>query len=380
MKELPQSLQSKLKERKQNKAFRTLSVSKREVIDFYSNDYLGFSKNKKIADRAEQILQQEKIETLGATGSRLISGNSAFYEKVEQQIANFHQEESALIFNSGYTANLGLLSCVPQKNDVILYDELSHASIRDGILLSNAKAYKFKHNNTKDLESKISKFKPQSETIYVVTESVFSMDGDQAPLETLVKTCLANQVYLIIDEAHALGVYGRNGVGLVQKLNLQNQVFARVITYGKALGCHGAVILGNKELRDYLINFARSFIYTTALPPHHLTVISAAYQELGKTDALIKLKENISYFKKSVSKKGLTNKFIESNSAIQSFIIPGNEQARNLAEQIQAQDMMVKAILSPTVPQGKERIRICLHSFNTSQEIDTLLDVISSNL
>ena len=163
----------------------------------------------------------------GATGSRLLSGNHSIYKAIEEQIAHFHQSQSALIFNSGYDANLGFFSAVPQKGDFILYDSLCHASIRDGIQLSHAKAYKYNHNDFEDLEHLILKFKTLQTTIYIVTESVFSMDGDTPNLEELVALSQKHQTYLIIDEAHALGVYGNKGQGLVQDLNLQDQVFAR---------------------------------------------------------------------------------------------------------------------------------------------------------
>src|SRR5690606_18769580 len=188
----------------------------------------------------------------------------------EDYIKEFHGSEAALIYNSGYDANIGFFSSVPQRGDIILYDELVHASIREGIRLSHARAFKFKHNDLQDLDSLLLKYNSKQDNldqryIYVVTESVFSMDGDTALLEGLTNITDIQGAYLIVDEAHATGVFGKKGQGLVQHLDLQKRVFARIITFGKAMGAHGAVITGSKLLGDYLINFSRSFIYTTAL-------------------------------------------------------------------------------------------------------------------
>src|SRR5574343_345051 len=184
---LPKSLQEKLNDRLSNNALRVLPTQT-HLIDFSSNDYLGFARNESIFNQAHQLLLEKKIKINGATGSRLISGNHNLYMEAEDFISKFHQSESALIFNSGYDANVGFFSAIPQRNDIILYDELSHASIRDGIQMSHAKAYKFQHNDTEDLEKLLLKFapatrNPQPETIYIVTESVLSMDGDPPNLE-----------------------------------------------------------------------------------------------------------------------------------------------------------------------------------------------------
>ena len=189
----------------------------------------------------------------GATGSRLISGNSLFYTEVEKEISTFHNSEEALVFNSGYDANLGFFSSVPQRGDIVLFDEYIHASIRDGIRLSTAKAFKFKHNDLKNLKEQLLKFSSEDNEVFVVTEAVFSMDGDSPNLVLLSDICEAYQAHLIVDEAHAVGVFGTNGEGLVQSLGLENKVFARIITFGKAFGCHGAAIIGASELVRKLI-------------------------------------------------------------------------------------------------------------------------------
>jgi 8-amino-7-oxononanoate synthase len=387
MKNLPKNLSSKLEIRKQNSALRQLPL-KNNLIDFSSNDYLGFAKSESIFDQTNQFLVDRNIKINGATGSRLLSGNHDLYPETESFIAKFHVSESALIFNSGYDANVGFFGSVPQKGDLILYDELCHASIRDGIKMSNAKSYKFNHNDFEDLERLIFNFnqndnfndnsKPKT-SIFIATESVFSMDGDCPNLEELVAVSEKHNCFLVIDEAHALGVFGQSGQGLVQSLGLQNQVFARIVTFGKGLGCHGAAILGSQELSSYLVNFARSFIYTTGLSPHSVATILVGYQSLEtEKKAIEKLRENIVHFNQQKQLLGIKPLFVRSKSAIQSAIIPGNENVKLIAKQLQENGFDVKAILSPTVPEGQERLRICLHSYNSDAEITRLLQLLSS--
>jgi 8-amino-7-oxononanoate synthase len=388
----PKNLLTKLDARKQNQSFRELPISN-NLIDFSSNDYLGFSKSETIFNETHQYLLDKNLKINGATGSRLISGNHELYQEAERFIADFHQSDTALIFNSGYDANVGFFGSVPQRNDIILYDELCHASIRDGILMSNAKSYKFNHNDFEDLEEKvcrfqISDFRPDSAAqtgeafqVYVVTESVFSMDGDCPNLEELVGVCEKYNCLLVLDEAHALGVFGEKGQGLVQEYKFQDNVFARIITFGKGLGCHGAAILGSQNLKDYLINFARSFIYTTGLSPHSVATILVAYQHLSNNKTEVqKLRENIIHFNQQKNLLGLKPLFVRSKSAIQSAIIPGNEKVKHIAKIIQEKGFNVKAILSPTVPEGQERLRICLHSYDSKENISEVLNIILNSI
>lgn len=372
----PESLSAKLETRKQNHALRQLPLEN-DLIDFASNDYIGFSKSESIFTETHNYLVENKIIKNGATGSRLISGNHKLYTETEKYIAQFHQSETALIFNSGYDANVGFFSSVPQKNDLILYDELCHASIRDGIIMSNAKSYKFQHNDFEDLERLIIKF-GNNQIIYIATESIFSMDGDAPNLEELVSISEKYNCYLVIDEAHGLGVFGENGQGLVQELQLQNKIFARIMTFGKGLGCHGAAILGCRELKNYLLNFARSFIYTTGLSPHSVATISIAYKHLEKDrNNIQKLKENIIHFNQMKNMLSLKPIFVRSRSAIQCAVIPGNKKVKKIASQLQENGFDVKAILSPTVPEGQERLRFCLHNYNSKEEISQLLNLLS---
>lgn len=376
MKKLPETLSNKLSVRLQNNALRQLPKPT-DLVDFASNDYLGFSSSATIFENTHQYLVANDQLQNGATGSRLLSGNHSVYQAAEDYIAPFHQAAAALIFNSGYDANVGFFSAVPQKGDLILYDELCHASIRDGIQLSNAKAYKFQHNDLEDVERLL--VRHPNTTIYIVTESVFSMDGDTPNLEELVQLAEKHLAYVVVDEAHALGVLGEKGEGLVQSVQLQETVFARIMTFGKGLGCHGAAILGSEELKSYLVNFARSFIYTTGLSPHSVATILTAYNHLEiASEVQQKLKNNIAHFNQEKNRLSLKPLFVRSKSAIQSAILPGNEKVKNIANQLQEKGFDVKAILSPTVPEGQERLRFCLHSFNSEKEITEVLQLLST--
>lgn len=378
MKKLPKSLEKKLELREEQNALRQLPSSN-SLIDFASNDYIGFAKNETIFNQTHDFLLAKNIKVNGATGSRLLSGNHIVYQETEAFIAQFHKVESSLIFNSGYDANVGLFSSVPQRNDVILFDELCHASIRDGIQMSNAKAFKFQHNDLEDLEKLILKFTSDTSELYIVTESVFSMDGDTPNLEQMLFLSEKYRAYLIVDEAHALGVFGNTGEGVVQSLGLQDNVFARIITFGKGLGCHGAAVLGSESLKSYLVNFARSLIYTTGLSPHSIATILQSYSYLEKEkNAIEKLKSNIVFFNQEKVRLGLKPIFVYSKSAIQCAIIPGNEKVKNIANQLQQNGFDVKPIVSPTVPEGQERLRFCLHSYNSENEISNVLELLAT--
>lgn len=357
-------LNKKLDGRKENHSFRRLRLPEGKT-DFCSNDYLGIVHNHRLQTTDHRLSQ-------GSTGSRLLSGNYPLIEAVEKQIASFHQAEAALIFNSGYDANLGLLSAVPQKGDTVLYDQLCHASIRDGIRLGFAHAFSFAHNNLADLEKKIVH---ASGTVFIVTESVFSMDGDLCPLAGLVSIARKYSAHLVIDEAHATGVTGEKGEGLVQHLQLQDEVFARVHTFGKACGCHGAVVLGSQTLRDYLVNFARSLVFSTSLPEHSVAMIKMSYETFpAMKEERLHLQRLINQFQSA----GIRFEKPVSFTPIQVVVIPGNEEVKKVADELQQHNLDVRAILYPTVPRGRERLRIVLHAFNTEEEVDKLLGLLGN--
>lgn len=355
-------LSRKLDERRAADALRRLRVSGGKV-DFCSNDYLGVVKNGLL----EKEIGQQEVH--GSGGSRLLAGNYPLIEETETAIAAFHGAAAGLIYNSGYDANIGLLSCVPGRGDVILYDALSHASIRDGIRLSFSKAYPFAHNDCGDLERRLNAAGEEAANIFVVTESVFSMDGDLAPLDEMTAMCRRYGAQLIVDEAHATGVIGPSGAGLMQEKGLQDVCFARIHTFGKAMGCHGAIVLGSVTLRDYLINFSRSFIYTTALPPAAVRAIAGAYRLVpGLVDQRHHLRQLIGRFRTA----SIGFQRLESVTPIQGVIVPGNAAVKAVAERLQAAGLDVRPILYPTVARGGERLRIVLHAFNTQEEVDRL--------
>ena len=364
----PKKLFALLDKRRTDENIRKLTLPKHNLIDFSSNDYLGFAKSAALKKGKDAVVLQYAIQQQGSTGSRLITGNSSIHECCEEEIATFHQAEKALLFNSGYDANVGLLSAVLQRGDVVLYDELCHASIIDGIRLSFANAYKFKHNDIAHLTNLLDKNK-SAENIYVVSESVFSMDGDCALLKEISGLCKKYHAYLIIDEAHAIGVYGEQGRGLCNELGLEQDCFARVYTFGKAMGAHGAVVVGSKDLYDYLLNFARSFIYTTALPPTSVALVMASYKLLKQTEQIDTLKDNIRLFNEL--SYGFGSK-IKSSSAIHCFLVDGNKNVLNASNWLVNKGFDVRAIKSPTVKIGAERLRICLHATNTMQELKHL--------
>lgn len=336
-------------------------------IDFCSNDYLGLSKSEKM--KTLFVEECSKASSLGSTGSRLLTGNSEYAERLERKIASFHGFPSGLLIGSGYLGNLALAS-LPGKNDRVFFDIDIHASIRNGLQLSKALCFPFRHNDLDHLEKKLqASLKACHRWIYV--ESVYSVDGSSAPLEDLCQLAKHYQAHLIVDEAHAVGVFGSLGEGLVAEKNLCKEVFAILVTFGKALGCYGAIILGSSLLMDVLINFSPSCIYTTALPLFNLIAINSAYEllpELKRERA--ELHRSIKRFK-DFHETG-------SNTPIQSILCRGNEEAKKRSQKLLEARIHVKPLLSPTVRRGKESLRICLHSYNTDLEIQKLITCIKT--
>lgn len=337
-------------------------------IDFTSNDYIGLARSPALFAAIEQKLEQIVTPLNGATGSRLLSGNALYTEQVEATLARVFSGDAALIFQSGYAANLSVLSAMPQRGDTILCDELVHASIKDGMRLSLAKHHNFRHNDLHDLEDRLQR---ATGNVFIVVESIYSMDGDVCPLESLVALAERYGAFIILDEAHSTGVMGEGGSGLAVALGLHNRIAVRIYTFGKAMGIHGACVVGTHSVVEYLVNFARPFIYTTALPPHSIAAIECAFtyiQEHG-TPLQQALRDTIAYFVQQVQDLPHVSR---NNSAIQTALYPGNEHVRQVAREWQAAGLDIRPILSPTVPAGAERMRICLHTFNTHEEIDLL--------
>lgn len=357
--------QADLNQRKTEGTLRILKP-KATGVDFYSNDYLGFARNTKLQNLLlQQIISSPQLLS-GSTGSRLISGNSADVTETEKFIANAHQYESALLCSSGYKANLALFSTLPERHDSVIVDEKIHRSVHDACKMSHAKKIKFNHNQPEHLEHIL---KRQNGSCYVAIESLYSMDGDIAPIQEISRITEKYGAFLIVDEAHAFGVLG---YGLVDRYQLQHKTLATVITYGKALGAHGAAILCNELIKSYLVNFASPFIYTTSAPNLHWMAIKTGYDFLKtEADSLLKLQDNIKIFRE----QKLSAPSAE-NSPIQAVLIPDCNRLKRLQQTLSDEDFLTYAVYTPTVKQGTERLRICIHSFNTEREITALTSMI----
>lgn len=349
--------QKALDQRKEAGILRTL---KPELtgIDFFSNDYLGLAKSEEFQFKLLELVQENPKLLTGSSGSRLISGNSNTVTEVENYIAGQHHYSEALLFYSGYNANLALFSALPDRHDVIIVDEKIHRSVHDACKMSHAKKIKFRHNDLEDLENILKK---QTGICYIAIESLYSMDGDLAPILDIAALAKKYDAVLIVDEAHAFGVFG---YGLIEKYQLQEDVFAAVITYGKALGVHGAAILCNETVKSYLVNFASPFIYTTGAQDFLWLSIKTGYEWIQQNPELSeKLHQNIGIFR---------NQSLESPSGIspiQAIIIPDNDQLKAMQKGLSDRNFLTYAVYSPAVKAGTERLRICLHSFNTEEEI-----------
>lgn len=362
-------IEKSLARRQQENALRHLH-SGGTLTDFCSNDYLAITRNTALQQQIkDKLLQHEQL--LGSGGSRLLSGNTPSHEAFERYCADYFKGESALLFNSGYTANLALFSTLPQKGDTILLDTHIHACIKEGAKLSFARKLSFKHNDLHDLEQKLSKAEGQC---FIGIESIYSMDGDTAPIKDILTLANKYDACIIVDEAHSTGLYAE-GRGWLAAHSLTNEPnILRIMTFGKAVGYHGAVAVVPSLVKQYLINFARPFIYTTAPPVHDTSILKAILDHIQTHPTLQDdLDQRIHWFKKAIGTKSI------SESAIQPIIIGGNDRTKNLAEKLTAAGFDVRPVLSPTVAKGAERLRICLHVHNTREEIDTLAAIITEN-
>ncbi len=349
---------NKLNQRKLNGTLRKLDVFD-DGVDFFSNDYIGFSN------------KSHSLSIAGSSGSRLLSGNSNDAIESEKKLAEFYNSENALIYTSGYTANVGLISCLSSRHDLILYDEKVHASIRDGIGLSKAKSFSFKHNSVSDLERQLKS--NNNSNVFVLIESLYSMTGTFSDLVNICKLCETYNANLIVDEAHSIGAFGDSGRGLCHKFNIHNRIFARVITFGKAYGLMGAAVLSSNVTIQYLMNYSRSFIYTTALPSSIYKQIKENVFDPKINTFISKLQLNLNYFRDHFNHDSLIS---ELNSPIQIIQIGDNKKTALLSKEISDNGIINKPIFYPTVPRNEECIRLCFHSFNDFNQIDLLIKVL----
>lgn len=342
-----------------------------ELVNFSGNDYLGLSKHPKVINRAQKFAEQYGG---GAAASRLISGTYTIHDELEQKLANTFGWESALIFNSGFQANSTIISTLTSRHSLILADKLSHNSLLNGSLSSRAAFRRFAHNDTADLENKLKRASGGDyDRIIVITESLFSMDGDRSDLQTLSELCEKYNAWLFVDDAHAVGVWGNRGLGLAHDISGIDLVLG---TCGKAFGAFGAFLLCSSKMRDYLINFCDGFIYTTALPPTVIGAVDASLELIpDMTDHRKRLHTHIKRMEKGIRQAGFGVGSTESQ--IIPIMVGDDKQTLELAAGLKDAGFLATAIRPPTVPRGSARIRITLSSAHTEQQIDQFLTTLN---
>lgn len=343
-----------------------ISTEDESFIDFSSNDYLGLSKHPTVIKASQRAIEHSGT---GSTASRLINGTYEDLQTLENELALFTQRPASLVFNSGFQANSSLFKALTTRHSVILLDKLAHNSLLNGAFSSRAKTVRFAHNDINDLERLLEKYSGNSDRIWVGTESIFSMDGDRAPLSAMNELAKSYGAFTYIDEAHSIGLYGKNGGGLA--LNVPD-VDILLGTFGKAFGSFGSFVACSQPMREYLINFCEGLIYTTALPPSVIAATRASLTLMPKLAYRRKsLHNNVGYMQKKLAESGFQTKSDDSQ------IIPieiGDETATMaLASCLRKNGMLATAIRPPTVPVNTCRIRITLSSEHSQKQLDTFL-------
>jgi 8-amino-7-oxononanoate synthase len=346
--------------------FRTLEQP--SGINFCSNDYLALASDPRLRQAVSAAIAEG--HGVGGTGSRLLSGHSKLWDELEEEFAEFEGAQAALFFGSGYAANVGLLASVLQPEDTVFSDQLNHASLVDGIRMTRAERVIFPHLDLTFLEDALSRNSKGEK--FIVVESIFSMDGDRAPVRDLISLCERFGANLIVDEAHATGVAGPEGRGLVAEAGRSKVIFATVHTCGKALASVGAFVAGSQTLKDYLINRARTFIFSTALPPYIALQVRAALRlARAAADRRSHLEEIGELLRTRLKQSGFDTR--SSESQIVPVVLGSNEAALQCAERLNAAGFGVRAIRPPTVPQGTARLRISLTSGHSKDDVEKLV-------
>ena len=347
----------------------------REYLNFSSNDYLGLANHPAVISAFQSSAEQYGV---GAGASHLVVGHQQPHEDLEAALAKFTGRDRALLFSGGYMANLGVLKALLSKDDIIIQDKLNHASLIDGGIASGAQLLRYKHNDLDHLEQLLKKLPPNDNGMrkILAVDGVFSMDGDIAPLDTLADICDAHDIALMVDDAHGFGVVGEQGAGCADHFGLEQARLPIVMgTLGKALGVSGAFVAGSHEMIETLIQYSRTYIYTTALPP---ACAAAALQSLNMMNAEPErhqhLQRVISYFCGAISH--LKFNILPSTTAIQPLIIGDSEKALVLSQALFDAGLLVSAIRPPTVPKGSARLRITLTAAHSFAQIDQLIDVL----
>lgn len=348
-----------------------VTIEGRSVILLASNDYLGLADHPRVKEAAIQAIHQYGF---GSGASRLISGNSAPYEALEKRIARFKATEAALVFSTGYMANLGVLSCLLPPDGLLLTDRLCHASLIDGCRLSGRRFRVFWHGNLNPLERLLAK-RPSNQPTVIVTDGVFSMDGDIAPLPALVELARRYGATVFVDDAHATGVIGKEGRGTLDHFGMTSQDVIQMGTFGKALGGFGAYVAGSRILMDYLINKAKPFIYTTALPPAVTAAALAALEVLEEEPELLaRLWRNRNYYAAGLKSVGFNT--LNSETPILPLMIGDGQRALLFSERLLEAGIFAPAIRPPTVPKGASRIRTTVMATHTREDLDYVLETL----
>ena len=348
-------------------------ISGKLLINFSSNDYLSLSKNPSVIESA---CSAAKEFGSGSCASRLICGNYSLHKELEEKLASFKGTESALVFPSGFQANCGTLSAIAGIGDCIIMDEYNHASLWEGAKLSKSRIFAYKHKNIESLE-KILKRSKTYKTKFIVTDSVFSMDGDLAPLKEIFKLAKTYDATVIVDEAHAIGVFGKNGAGLCETLNIKEENALYLGTLSKALGSQGGFVCGSKELIEFIINRCRAFIYSTSLAP---ACAGAALKAIDLTIQSKKQRNDLltkaQYLRNQLNQMGFDT--LKSESQIIPILVGDSLKALDFSKILYENGIFAPAIRPPTVPDGTARIRISLNSSHTDEDIEKLIEAIQS--
>jgi len=351
------------------------SLAEIHGINFCSNDYLGLAENEEFRGRVAEAVQS--AERVGGTGSRLLSGQTNEWSELEEEFAKFAGTEAALFFTTGYAANVGLLSSLVGKDDVVFSDERNHASLIDGMRLSGARKVIYPHLNLNALEDALRQEANAPWRKVIVTESVFSMDGDIAPLAEIANLADKYNAALILDEAHATAVHGTAGRGLAVTAGLTNRVLAIVHTCGKALASAGAFVCGSAVLKDHLVNHARTFIFSTALPPYMAGQIRAALElSEGMHEEREALLQRAAGFGELLRAEGFDT--AGTSSQIVPVVLGSNEATLDAAEHLQREGFAVRGIRPPTVPLGTSRLRLSLTTRISREELSRVVRVLAA--
>ncbi len=350
-----------------------MKINGQPYLTFCSNDYLGLANHPAVVAAFKSAADEFGV---GSGSAHLVNGHSHYHEQLEHALAEFTGREAAILFSTGYMANLGVVGALLDKQDAVFEDKWNHASLLDAGLLSGARFQRYLHNDLINLQSRLQRSEARRKLI--VTDAVFSMDGDSADLTKLSKLAKQHDAWLMVDDAHGFGVLGEQGAGLCEQQNLgQDDVQVLMGTLGKGFGTAGAFVAGSKDLIEYLTNFARPFIYTTAMPAA-IAAATLASLEIVKNepDRREHLQALIKLFREGANELGL--ELMPSNTAIQPILVGDAKKALHMSEQLKQLGIMVTAIRPPTVPQGTARLRVTLSAAHSEQQVLQLLDALKT--